>query len=706
VGAASTANAVIELKPNGRGDALLFPIYHGFFENYFTISNMENAWIQGHIRFRGAAWSGEMRDFDVILSPGDVMVFRLADIDGDGEWEIDQNLDPLNFKYTGMWANENMPFTCKDGSGNPIVGCMEKSDALIPPADFVVQVNPTLTFAEALGQGNKETGEGIINYQRQAGYVEFIGESVLDGMNHNIMNILIDPNANTNNAMVQRYLPYRTRVFNKLGTTAWVWSDADGSRGGVSWADDQGLSNVPNALSGTAFVTLPGWSHGLAYNAETLVNFRTATCGGNAAIAGDSGNSCEYYPRGEHRIDNYRIGVSDTTTSYVNPVSGSAVGKRNSTASPHNPHPKEAIAGFSPLAENRAVIVHDENGAISHASGGSPFGDYVYWWDVDNLNHEAAISFNNTWGSTLADGDDYEMTDQFADVKSNELRNRTQKDTVEPRQTGFVNVNGTPWSLRWTTILATSCTNSVIDLGFFESAGSRPIDDFDCTWTGLADIGIYVNSVAEVDEAIRAGGQEFSAYYMDNDLFDKSGAGKGRADGISSNVALTTQLVSFFPTKFFSFEWNRPDLSFNSLNDFTAYAAINMVLFPKDIGVQVWDIEEKPLGVAGDECISPATFGECFSSANIPLPFEVGIMGIDYVKGIIAPEVADGWQSGRVVIELLHDGRDTPYWVKGVPSKAFAGLMYALEWSPAQYPQEVLSHWRSMHRASPWRAKN
>jgi hypothetical protein len=132
VGAASTANAVIELKPNCLGDAMLFPIYHGYFENYFTISNMANEWIQGHLRFRGAAWSGEVRDFDVILSPGDVMVFRLADLDGDGQWEIDQSLDPLNFKYTGMYAYNDMPFTCKDSGGSPIDGCMEMSTTLIP----------------------------------------------------------------------------------------------------------------------------------------------------------------------------------------------------------------------------------------------------------------------------------------------------------------------------------------------------------------------------------------------------------------------------------------------------------------------------------------------------------------------------------------------------------------------------------------------
>jgi len=662
VGVASTANAVIELKPNGRGDALLFPIYHGYFENYFTISNMANAWVQGHLRFRGAAWSGEVRDFDVILSPGDVMVFRLADIDGDGQWEIDQSLDPLNFKYTGMWASESMPFTCKDGGGNPIVGCMEMSTALIPTTASCAQLT-----------------EGVVEYQKQAGYVEFIGESVLDGMDHNIMGVLIDPSAPANSP----YIQFRTKVFNKLGTTAWVWSDADGSRGGASWADDQGLSDVPNALSGTAFITNPGWSHGLAYNAETLVNFRTATCGGDTLTDGDAGDDgtdgCAIYPHGEHRVDNYRIGAGDSVTSYVNLVSGKAYGKR-STVSVSHTHPREGIAGFSPLAENRSVIVHDENGAVAKAGGNSPFGDYVYWWESpESREEEKAIAFNNTWGPTLADGDDYEMTDAFAVIASNELL---------PGETGSVNVNGDPWALRWT------------DCPFilYNNNGTyHPVDDYDCAWAASPYALPFSNSLAEVDEAIRAAGQTFTAYYMHNDTFDKSGAGNGRADGINSDAALTTQFISFFPTKFLYFEYPNPDGAFKSLDAFTCNRAVAMTAYPKDVNVQIWDTQERPLGMSvSNECISPATLGECFTAIQgLGLHFEVGVMGIDFVKNIIAPDMT-GWNAGRAVFELLHDGTDSPYLARGGGSKAFAGFMYAFEWD--DFPPQVLTHWRSMNR--------
>ncbi|MCP4699947.1 MAG: hypothetical protein GY862_24315, partial [Gammaproteobacteria bacterium] len=94
--------AGIQLKTDGFGDALIFPLFHGLAENYFTISNISDNFVQGHIRFRGGGWGSGLLDFDVILSPFDVFVFRLADLDGDGQWEIDQSIDPDNFAYTSL----------------------------------------------------------------------------------------------------------------------------------------------------------------------------------------------------------------------------------------------------------------------------------------------------------------------------------------------------------------------------------------------------------------------------------------------------------------------------------------------------------------------------------------------------------------------------------------------------------------------------
>jgi hypothetical protein len=643
VGAASTANAVIELKPNGLGDALLFPIYHGYFENYFTISNMANEWIQGHLRFRGAAWSGEVRDFDVILSPGDVMVFRLADLDGDGQWEIDQSLDPLNFKYTGMYAYNDMPFTCKDSGGSPIDGCMEMSTTLIP------EPNGALT-------------EGIIEYQKQMGYVEFIGEAVLDGMTHEIMNNLL------NNASQL----YQTRVFNKRGTTAWAWSDAGGWRGAnkLPFEDDEGLSDVPNMLSGTAFLTPPGSTRGLAYNAEVFVNFRTATRGDPNSPDQLPTDEVNAYHVGLHRIDNYRVGTGDTVDGYDNGGRG---------IPPFNVHPNESMAGFSPLAENRAIIVHDENGAVTQASGTSPAGDYVYWFNnVDNRLDEARISFNNTWGPTLADGDDYLMTYYFDNTTA----------------LGDVNVYHEGHDLRWV-----GCNPAVYPSDFAGTVQAE-VDDWDCRWSVQSPLrNANTNSIAEVEEAIREAGQMFTGYYMDNDVFDKACEGNGNANATScSENTLTTQFLAFFPTKFFYGEsavfWGQ-----STHDDYLNEAIQRLLAFPKDLAPQIWDITEHPLGFVteGVECISPSTLEECFGEppSKLAFHFELQLVGVDFVKEILGGGSATGYEKGRAVFDILGDPITQPA-IQGITSRAFPALMYAFEWD--QFAPSFITHWRSLNR--------
>jgi hypothetical protein len=599
-----------------------------------------------------------------------------------------------------MFAYADMPFTCRDGAGNAIVGCMEKSNALIPPNDFEVAkqndgITP-ITFEDVITAG-------IIDYQKTAGYVEFIGEAVLDGMTKPIMmNALLNADPlPSQQAFVNRWAPYRTQVFNRLGTTAWAWSDADGSYGPTNnntvWDDDMGLSDVPNTLSGTAFITNPGWSHGLAYNAETLVNFRTAVCGGDSLTAGDGGvtqdalNPCASYAHGNHRVDNYRVGASPADAVNAYNTAGAAPDssyptKRSASAAAHPKTLPGAIAGFNPLAENRAVIVHNENGIVANS-----VEPYVYWWnsnDGESRCDEQGIAFNNTWGPTLADGDDYDLSASFADVRT--VTVPAQFSELPPENQGLVNVNGDQWNLR-----ALGCP-----------IGNN-IDDFDCWWS-IASGQLPYNSVAEVDEAIRAAGQTFTAYYMHGDIFDKSNAGLQRNDGISSTDTLTTQFVSFFPTKFFHFErrnvtggcgtWNQTPFNLNKL---IADRAINMTAYPKVANVQVWDTEENPIGVpTNNQCISPATLAECFTATqNINFPFEVGVMGINHVKEVIAPGVA-GQPAGRVYFDLLggsdKGGPTATFIGNGTRSDGFVGLLYAFEWDG--FPPSVIAHWRSMHR--------
>jgi hypothetical protein len=239
-------------------------------------------------------------------------------------------------------------------------------------------------------------------HQRRVGYVEFYGEAVLDRMTHAIMADLLGTAAANK--------PYQDTLYpqhGNTGTNAWLWSDApafdacvtapSGSAAGRDTGGsrcDMGLSDVGNWLSGSAFLLIPGKTSGVAYNAEAFVNFRTA------------GN--------DHRIENYHVGT-----------------------------------------EGNAVILHDQSG--EHGAGLSPVGDYVYHFapegDEDRFD-ESRISFNNTWGPTLSDGDDY----------------------------------------------------SLFDLRDTDITGEN--DDWD------ARLGVP-NSIAEVEEAIRMDGQTFTSYYFD-----------------------------------------------------------------------------------------------------------------------------------------------------------------------------------------------
>lgn len=480
VGICSQTPAHITLTPNGKGDALLFPVLNGNFENHFAILNDSDYWIQGHIRFRGDATSGELLDFDVILSPHDVMEFRIADVDGDGFWELDQSLDPKNFRYTGVLKN------CQSEDGNvQVQNCMDQSSLLIPP------VGGSMTQA-------------AVNYHRQWGYIEFIGEGILNGMTHNIMEDLINP-------IYAGQLAYRgqRRVGNELGTHLWSWTDADRARHG----DDKGASDVPDVLSGVAFVTISGTSHGLSYNAEALMNFRT--------------------PFNPHRIDNY--------------------------------------------PPNQAVILHDENPTGS-VSGTSPFGDYVYGFPFDatgargdDRRDEVRLRFSNTWGPTLADGDDY-----------------------SPIPTDF------------------DITRPTVD----------GLDDWDRTLSHANPIkgADHINSIAEVEEAIRYNGQRYTGFYLDDRPFDFACTPEADCTQLSSLY------YALFPTKHF---YGESTLLAATFSDYLAQSVSRLMNLRKNTQVEVWDIEERPACPVTCE-VSPCPVGNC----PFPLVYEGTLFSIDNIKAI------------------------------------------------------------------------
>lgn len=677
VSVAPQAQAVITVGADTQGDALLFPVFHGQFENYFTVSNTANAWVQGHIRFRGAAWSGELRDFDIILSPGDVLVFRVADVDGDGSWEVDQTLDPKNFMYTGMLKNCGSTNAGGSTGGTSVSTyvaggnyCMEPNlTALVPDATTLANAlyDSDGTGADTATAAEIASIQAIIDHHKTSGYVEFIGEAVLDHMTHDSMDVLL----------TYASQPNQTKVNAKRGTTAWAWSDAGGdhttawtldgsgnpTRGtsgapivntvagtASSFRLDRGLSDVPNSLSGTAFITWPGQTNGLAYNAEALINFRTGTT--------------------DHRVDNYR----HTGTAYT-ALATNADGSVSTTTT---------------IDAWRAVIVHDENGAIHRANGallgGSPFGAYVYSFNdlgaaLEDMNSEARISFNNTWGPTLADGDDYAMHAAFS-------------------TSGGANVNAynLVGDLRIVGNVTENPSNALTTSGLVNPQ-FYAFDDWDNRLSETGAGNSRVNSIAEVEEAIRVGGQRFHAYYMDGDVFDKSG---------SSANTLTSYYFAHFPTKFYYGEDSLfygqntlLNISPQTGSTYLVQAVRELLLLQKGVSPQIWDLEENTITYTSStvECISPATLEECYGTtpSTLTFPYELTSLHVGHIKEVLSNGIGvTGFAAGRVEFVLNGSPLSQPAddFTVGTNNTSWPGLIYTFEVGGSN----LISQWRSMHR--------
>jgi hypothetical protein len=624
LGVASQANAVMEFHSSGgKGDVVLFPYYNGAegWENYYAVINDSGLWIQGHLRFRGAAWCGELRDFDIILSPGDVFVFRLADIDGDGNWELDQSLDMRNFQYTGMvemddQGDMDLPTShcVSSTTGAKHWPCMDPSFDLIPEADAILT-------------------QDKITLQEEQGYIEFIGEAVFDGLDHGMMNTLLSGSPG-------QWEPYQTDMFSGRGSSSWKWSNAEGQRLTTPfqqiapapldqvWVGNRGLSDVPNVLSGAAFISKVGQDTGIAYNAAVISNFRTND--------------------NPHRIDNYSF--IDTAGNVLEPNL------------------------------NRAVIVHHENGASSPI-GPSPWGDYVYGFKEegpDPLNpragsnpYEGLISFNNTWGPTLADGDDYNMS-RFAVAKGGGVFENVYGTVARDPLDGVLK----PVNLRWT------AGTGILRFGDNQTgnADDLEIDDFDRRVFG------GWNSIAEVEEAIRVGGQYCSGFYFD-------GAG---AVAVNETGSLQTWFHAWYMTKFFYGERS----GYYGETSFAGYlrrAAQALVTMPKTYGPEVWDINENTAGtfVTRGQCVSPAIGPECLTTTEGTGVFDVAEccsnFSIDNIKTAFSAQTAD-FTTGRVV--LTPKNNDPVVDAEQVFQNRYSwpGLLYSYDMNG-----DEIAHWRMLN---------
>jgi hypothetical protein len=482
---------------------------------------------------------------------------------------------------------------------------MRPSEGLIPSPD-----HPVLKGVANI----KES----IEHHRHVGYVEFFGESVLDGMTHKIMNDLL---TKSQTELSEDLRPHQDVFFGSRGTNAWRWSDADNL-----FANDRGLSDVPNVLSGTAFITLPGASVGVAYNAEVFTNFRTATVVGTDTVTPPSvvcggGSSGNIYASGTHRIDNYNRNLASPVVTYYDGTGRVKFGGSGVVPFQYS-NLNQLACDFMQNAEDRAVILHHDTAV----NGLSPLsGDYVYEFP-DVRPDEQRISFNNTWGPTLADGDDYDL---FASP---------------------FNVYGGLNDLR---------------VGWVAST-----DDWD------ADLAV-VNSIAEVEEAIRVSGQKFFSYYFDEEPFDKS-AGGGQA-------SLTSFYFGYFPTKFYygesSVYWAAVPLT---RDQYMSLAIARLLSLAKPLGVEVWDRFENSGGISQSGCISP---DPCTRIGALALSHELNFFGIKFLKQPFNSGAVNSYKVGRAVISL--QGTNTPPGVDTWP-----GLFYTFEIDE----NSRLGHWRSMQR--------
>jgi hypothetical protein len=456
-------------------------------------------------------------DMDIILSPNDVFVFRVTDMDQDGNWELDQSLDPNNFMYTGHAVSEcdaNIPDNTGSSAPN-VAECRDFSIALFP--------NLTGAAGTALDPAAyPNIRDQMIADQKAYGYIEFIGEAVLvgcDGLQaEGGEGCDLDGDGDNQN---------------DWPLDSWVWSDDDrgASRNDAYVPVDGTLAGVGNWLSGQFWIALPGTAGtGVGGSAIMFRDFRT-----------NSGN-------GTHRVD----------------------------------------VQLYPF--NSEVIVHNDNPAAADDA-------YIYRYPDGDM-FEQHISFNNTWGPTLADGDDY-------DLSANSTLMYTQVDALGTAPT--VNRGGSvlqpmQFGVGSGLMLAQDAyrmsTTGVIGADFW--------DDY----AGFPSLYTQVNSIAEVELALNNNAQSFSGHF-----FDMASSSKG-----AGASPLMTAYFVHFPTKFYRGEFAYTlGAPFSGLPHYVNYA-VDYLLSRNTVkvyDVEPWDTDENYQCIPGERSIvSPTVLDPGMTTVN------------------------------------------------------------------------------------------
>jgi len=155
----------------GPGDVLIFTYYDartvaegglGLTDNYFTVINSSEDWVQSHVRIRTGDCSVELLDFDVLQSPKDNFVF---DIYADGGITF-ASCDTNTLVDSGFTLNF-------DADGDGTDDCFILSSATFPAMLSLITTC-----------GDCETGAAITTAEAEAlvkkGYVEVIEEGFVE----------------------------------------------------------------------------------------------------------------------------------------------------------------------------------------------------------------------------------------------------------------------------------------------------------------------------------------------------------------------------------------------------------------------------------------------------------------------------------------------------------------------------------------------
>jgi len=262
------ASAVITAVNAGSGDALVVPLtFMAAEKNRIALRNNSNEFVQAHIRFRTGIASREVRDFDIIFSPFDVVTIDLA---------------PIYDDATGAFVNTSISSMDKSFRYNPLTQDYD------PEEGFVT------SFSDGtLAQSVNYLTTAQFEYEKLFGYVEVIGEAVLVGLTKTVANALVAAGHSINAWSWYNWnRPGGTGVpLNAsnapIYTASAVPVSAAYPRGITTNALGVGtivstfgncLADVGNILTGVTYIVNNG-TGGIGIDALAFQNFRTNTAG-------------------------------------------------------------------------------------------------------------------------------------------------------------------------------------------------------------------------------------------------------------------------------------------------------------------------------------------------------------------------------------------------------------------------------------------